>query len=209
MRCARHLLSAEDLRTRRTSAEFSPESVETAAEEKAVEAQKGGLRATVEAQSAVERDSCFGWRASCGACAVRQPLRRGCSISGLVNSWAVGDEPIASIGTIPRHAKACDDDEQQTLNEQIQHFDDHSPTTLGLDDQSDAVTESFLQLTDLPTSPLDRLIRYEATLWWQACQIPWTLCLDRRKPHGRGVGHRKSDSSGLFKREPFLNQDSP
>jgi hypothetical protein len=50
-------------------------------------------------------------------------------------------------------------------------------------DQSDDLTGSFIRLSNLPTYPLDRLSRYEATLWRQACQILFTLqCLDRRKP---------------------------
>jgi hypothetical protein len=41
-------------------------------------------------------------------------------------------------------------------------------------------------LSNLPTYPLDRLSRYEASLWRQACQILFTLrCLERRKPWGR------------------------
>ena len=53
-------------------------------------------------------------------------------------------------------------------------------------DQSDDITRSFVRLSNLPTYPLDRLSRYEATLWRQACQILFTLrCLDRRKPWER------------------------
>jgi hypothetical protein len=49
-------------------------------------------------------------------------------------------------------------------------------------DQSDDVTHSFIRLTNLPTYPLDRLTRYEASLWRQTCQILFTLrCLNRRK----------------------------
>ena len=52
--------------------------------------------------------------------------------------------------------------------------------------QSDDLTRSFVRLSNLPTYPLDRLSRYEATLWRQACQILFTLrCLDRRKPWER------------------------
>jgi hypothetical protein len=41
-------------------------------------------------------------------------------------------------------------------------------------------------LTNLPTYPLDRLSRYEATLWRQAGQILFALdTLDRRKPRDR------------------------
>ena len=48
--------------------------------------------------------------------------------------------------------------------------------------QSDDLTRSFVRLSNLPTYPLDRLSRYEATLWRQACQLLFTLrCLDQRR----------------------------
>jgi hypothetical protein len=48
--------------------------------------------------------------------------------------------------------------------------------------QADDLTRSFVRLSNLPTYPLDRLRRYEATLWRQACQILFTLrCLDQRR----------------------------
>jgi hypothetical protein len=51
------------------------------------------------------------------------------------------------------------------------------------DDKSDDLTRAFIRLSNLPTYPLDRLSRYQATLWRQACQVLFTLqCLDRRKP---------------------------
>jgi hypothetical protein len=44
----------------------------------------------------------------------------------------------------------------------------------------------FLRLANLPNFALDRLSRYEATLWRQAGRILHTLeILDRRKPHER------------------------
>jgi hypothetical protein len=44
----------------------------------------------------------------------------------------------------------------------------------------------FLRLANLPNFALDRLSRYEATLWRQADQILFALdTLDRRKPHER------------------------
>ena len=53
-------------------------------------------------------------------------------------------------------------------------------------DQSSDVTRSFLRLTNLPTYPLDRLSRYEASLWRQACQVLVTLRLfDNPKPWQR------------------------
>jgi len=63
---------------------------------------------------------------------------------------------------------------------------DSSPSSEALADQSDKLTLSFVRLSNLPTYPLDRLSRYEATLWRQACQVLFTLrCLDRRKPWER------------------------
>jgi hypothetical protein len=53
----------------------------------------------------------------------------------------------------------------------------------GLSSTADDLTRAFIRLNNVPTCPLDRLSRYEATLWRQACQILWTLqCLERRKP---------------------------
>ena len=53
-------------------------------------------------------------------------------------------------------------------------------------DQAEDLTRSFVRLTNLPTYPLDRLSRYEATLWRQACQVLFTLqCFDRPKPWER------------------------
>jgi hypothetical protein len=53
-------------------------------------------------------------------------------------------------------------------------------------DQPDDITRSFVRLSNLPTYPLDRLSRYEATLWRQTCQILFTLrFLDKRKPWER------------------------
>jgi len=62
-------------------------------------------------------------------------------------------------------------------------LDASSPSTIEPADPFDDLTRSFVRLSNLPTCPLDRLSRYEATLWRQACQILFTLqCLDRRKP---------------------------
>ena len=52
-----------------------------------------------------------------------------------------------------------------------------------LDNHFDGLTRAFVRLTNLSSYPLDRLNRYEASLWRQACQVLFTLrCLDRRKP---------------------------
>jgi len=48
------------------------------------------------------------------------------------------------------------------------------------------LTRSFVHLNNRASCPLDRLSRYEATLWRQACQILFTLqCLSRRRPWER------------------------
>jgi hypothetical protein len=49
----------------------------------------------------------------------------------------------------------------------------------------------FLRLANLPNFALDRLSRYEATLWRQASRILFALdALDRRKPQERMSHHR-------------------
>jgi hypothetical protein len=46
----------------------------------------------------------------------------------------------------------------------------------------DMLTHTFVRLINLPTYPLDRLSRYEGTLWRQACQILFTLrCLSQSR----------------------------
>ena len=53
---------------------------------------------------------------------------------------------------------------------------------------------AFVRLTNLPTYPLDRLSRYEAALWRQACQTLFALqMLERRKPWERGKFRAKAD----------------
>jgi hypothetical protein len=53
-------------------------------------------------------------------------------------------------------------------------------------DPAGDLTECYLRLANLPNFALDRLSRYEATLWRQVGQILFTLDgLDRRKPHER------------------------
>jgi hypothetical protein len=65
-------------------------------------------------------------------------------------------------------------------------IDTRRPLPDALADQTDNLTHAFVRLSNLPTYPLDRLSRYEATLWRQACQVLFTLqCLDRRKPWER------------------------
>lgn len=87
-----------------------------------------------------------------------------------------------TIETLCQNAIAPDDDAhiQERAN------DDTDSSTAASDSSADDLTRSFLRLSNLPTYPLDRLNRYEATLWRQACQILFTLqFLDRRKPWER------------------------
>ena len=57
---------------------------------------------------------------------------------------------------------------------------------LNTEPSSTEIAQSFLRLTNLPTYPLDRLSRYEATLWRQADQTIFALvALHRRKPWER------------------------
>jgi hypothetical protein len=84
------------------------------------------------------------------------------------------------IDSMYQDAVAAEEDMEKADN------DTGSQLTFELTGQSDDLTRSFVRLTNLPTYPLDRLSRYEATLWRQACQVLFTLrCLDRRKPWER------------------------
>jgi hypothetical protein len=75
---------------------------------------------------------------------------------------------------------------QQDDHERSSTLDPGSASTVEPADPFDDLTRSFVRLSNLPTCSLDRLSRYEATLWRQACQILFTLqCLDRRRPWER------------------------
>jgi hypothetical protein len=90
------------------------------------------------------------------------------------------------IDSVYRHALATEEDVHQDDPERSSTLDPGSPSTVQPADPFDDITRSFVRLSNLPTCPLDRLSRYEATLWRQACQILFTLqCLDRRKPWER------------------------
>jgi hypothetical protein len=61
-----------------------------------------------------------------------------------------------------------------------------SPSAAASSNPSDDLTRSFVRLNNLGTCPLDRLSRYEAMLWRQACQLLFTLqFMNRRKPWDR------------------------
>jgi hypothetical protein len=90
------------------------------------------------------------------------------------------------IDATHREAVATDDEMLKNLDEPTDSLDAGPRSTAQPANQSDDLTRAFIRLSNLPTYPLDRLSRYEATLWRQACQILFTLrCLDQRKPWER------------------------
>ena len=144
------------------------------------------ITADYDAQSAVERElvlrlSSLLWR-----------LRRATAIeSGLFKIQA---KQLLQF----RQRRSSHRDRQKMINEMYRNAvvteddlrpdqddlaDDSSPSPEAVADQMDNLTHSYIRLSNLPTYPLDRLSRYEATLWRQTCQILFALqYLDRRKP---------------------------
>ena len=87
------------------------------------------------------------------------------------------------IDGVYRNALATEENMQRDDETGSSTLDPDPPSTVEPADPSDDLTCCFVRLSNLQTCPLDRLSRYEATLWRQACQILFTLrCLDRRKP---------------------------
>ena len=91
------------------------------------------------------------------------------------------------IDSVYRNALATEEDTQRDDDEPNSGIlDPGSPSTVEPADPFDDLTRAFIRLSNLPTYPLDRLSRYEATLWRQACQILFTLqCHERRRPWKR------------------------
>ena len=90
------------------------------------------------------------------------------------------------LDSLRRSAIAARDEARQDQGEIVGSLENGPRLTAGPADQSDDLTRAFVRLTDLPNHPLDRLSRYEATLWRQACQILFTLqCLNHRRPWQR------------------------
>jgi hypothetical protein len=82
-----------------------------------------------------------------------------------------------------RDTVGTEEDMRQNEDEATGSLDIASRSTVEAAHQSDDLTRSFVRLTNLPTYPLDRLSRYEATLWRQACQTLFTLrCLAKSRP---------------------------
>jgi hypothetical protein len=91
-----------------------------------------------------------------------------------------------TIDSMYRYAVATENPIQQDQDTPTSGLDPGSPSTAEPANPLDDLTRSFVRLSSLPTYPLDRLSRYEATLWRQTCQVLFTLqYLDRRKPWER------------------------
>jgi hypothetical protein len=89
------------------------------------------------------------------------------------------------IDNLYRDAVATEDDMPRDQEQPDGNFDVDSAPIAVPSDQFDNLTRAFVRLNNLPACPLDRLSRYEAALWRQACQILFTLqCLNRRRPWG-------------------------
>src|SRR5271165_1417817 len=131
--------------------------------------------------------SCCAWQACCGACVEPPRSKLGCSRrrrGGCCNVGGARQARETTIGTVCRDAMAPDDGAR--LQTPANDDGDISTCIAASDGTADDLTRSFVGLSNLPTYPLDRLSRYEATLWRQACQILFALqFLDRRKPWQR------------------------
>jgi hypothetical protein len=90
------------------------------------------------------------------------------------------------IDSLCRNAAVTEDELSPDEEESAERPDAELSSTVEPADQPDDLTRAFIRLNNVPTYPLDRLSRYEATLWRQSCQTLWTLqCLERRKPWER------------------------
>jgi hypothetical protein len=96
-------------------------------------------------------------------------------------------ERLAIVAGSRRYVVGVDDEDREASNDQSHDKRGSEPScAIELADKSNEVTRAFVRLNDLPTCPLDRLSRYEAALWRQACQIMFTLqCMNRPQKWGR------------------------
>jgi hypothetical protein len=79
------------------------------------------------------------------------------------------------IDDMYKFALTSEENERRHEDKPSTCLDHDSPPGTDPAAQTDDLTRSFVRLSNLPTYPLDRLSRYEATLWRQACQILFTL----------------------------------
>jgi hypothetical protein len=146
------------------------------------------VTADYDAQSAVERELVL------RLASVLWRLRRATAIeSGLFEMQAKQLLRFPQPGQTRRERRNIIDDLCQNAVATEDYRQSENKTARGLDhagsasatepDSQDDLTGSFVRLTSLPTFPLERLSRYEASLWRQACQIILTLQFSNsRKP---------------------------
>ena len=153
------------------------------------------ITADFEAETAVERELVL------RLASVLWRLRRATAIeSGLFKLQArqllqfrqrrqARDDRQRTIQALYQNAIAPDDGTQLEEPSNLEVVD---PASLAADRDTDDLTRSFLRLTNMPTYPLDRLSRYEATLWRQASQILFALhFLERGIPWARLRARRR------------------
>lgn len=148
------------------------------------------VTADYDAESAVERELVLGlasllWRLR-RATAIEAGLFRiqACQLLRSRQQRRAYQKRRRVIDEIYQGAIACEEEQLGRAQSSPDPID--QKTTEGAYDRSGDLTRSFLRLNNLNSSPLDRLSRYEASLWRQACQTLWTLqVLSRRKPWER------------------------
>jgi hypothetical protein len=150
------------------------------------------ITADYDAQSAVERElvlrlASLLWRLR-RATAIESGLFKiqARHLLGLRQRRLVHQKRQNIIDGMYRDAVPTEDETRQNQYGTSGSLDSCSQSTVGPADQSDDLTRAFVRLSNLPACPLDRLSRYEAALWRQACQILFTLrYLDQRRPWER------------------------
>jgi hypothetical protein len=146
-------------------------------------------RRTMTRNQLLKENWCSDSRACYGDCVAPPPLRPDSSRTkrAIFCSFGNGDrlnrERQKIVDSMYQNAVATEGNVEQDKEEPTGYPDTGLSAAFEPADHLDDLTRAFVRLNNLPTYPLDRLSRYEATLWRQACQILWTLqCLNRRKP---------------------------
>jgi len=92
------------------------------------------------------------------------------------------------IDGVYRNALATEEDMQRDDETSSDGLKPDPPSTEDPADQAEDLTRSFVRLSNLPTYPLDRLSRYEATLWRQRIRFCSRYGVSTAASHGRGLG---------------------
>jgi hypothetical protein len=139
-----------------------------------------------DAQSAVERNWYCDWPASYGGCAARPQWKLDYSRFRLVTR--VGSSSGAKFAKV-----RCSDKPSQAISTWIPH-NLATQTNMKTYNPSNLPSIRFLRLANLPNYALDRLSRYEATLWRQAPYSNMWLYFRRA-----GAGHARRGRRELSK----------